>query len=197
MLNIKHYTDSDYRTEPWKNGKGETSVIAMDEHSPFLWRLSRALLKEDGPFSDYTSYQRLFVLLKGGPVDIQHAEKKGRVLSEMTPYTFDGSWKTEARLKSMAVDFNVLLLQEKCRGSLYPTFLKRNAEMQFPISGTEHFIYCVEGQIEVLESNNAEKIHLKAGETLQVSRKSKKEFLNLRAVATSDRASCLWIPLHT
>lgn len=196
MLSLKHFEESGYRNERWKNGKGETTVIAVDSQTPFRWRLSRALLLEDGPFSSYPEYNRTITLLKGGSITLSHKEKKGRILSELSAYSFDGAWETSAALKSIAVDFNVFALKEYCKASLYPTFLKRREEMQFPLNGTEHFIYCVEGVVDILDPNTSQRLSLLASETLQVSRNEDKEYLNLRAVATSDRATCLWIPVH-
>ncbi len=196
MLTLKHFEEGHYKSEPWKNGKGETTVIAQDEKNPFRWRLSRALLKEDGPFSSYPEYERSITVIKGGPVTLSHKEKKGRLLHEFTTYTFDGAFETSAVLKSLAVDFNVFALKEKSKASLYSAFLKRKAEMQFPLNGTEHFIYCVEGVIDILDPNTSQRLSLLASETLQVSRPDDKEYLNLRAVATTDRATCLWIPVH-
>lgn len=196
MVTLKHFEESHYKNEPWKNGKGETTVIAVDENNPYLWRLSRALIKEDGPFSSYPEYERCFTVIKGGPVTLSHKERKGRLLHELTAYTFDGGWETSATLKSLAVDFNVFVLKEKCKASLYPTYLRRKAEMQFPINGQEHFIYCVDGVIDILEPNTNQRLSLLAAETFQVSRNDDKEYLNIRAVATTDRATCLWIPIH-
>jgi hypothetical protein len=50
--------------------------------------------------------------------------------------------------------------------------------------------------MEILEQNTGETYLLQSNETLWASRQSKKEFLNLRAHATSIDTSCVWIVIH-
>jgi len=52
---------------PWRNGRGVTLEIARDRSSKaeFEWRLSLAMLAENGPFSAYPGYRRSVTLIAG------------------------------------------------------------------------------------------------------------------------------------
>jgi len=50
-----------FKKTPWKNGKGETTELAISEGGTlenFDWRLSIASVTEDGAFSYFTGYCR-------------------------------------------------------------------------------------------------------------------------------------------
>ena len=52
MINI--ITPEQFNTIPWKNGKGQTTELAISENGSiddFDWRLSIASVVEDGAFS--------------------------------------------------------------------------------------------------------------------------------------------------
>jgi len=60
---------ADYRRVPWRNGRGETLEIAQAEArlatgAP-VWRLSRAAVTEDGPFSAFPEYVRWLTVAQG------------------------------------------------------------------------------------------------------------------------------------
>ena len=60
---------------PWKNGKGETIELAINEGGTidkFDWRLSIASVVENGFFSDFTGYYRHLALIKGNGVELEH-----------------------------------------------------------------------------------------------------------------------------
>lgn len=60
---------ADYRRVPWRNGRGETLEIARAEavtaSGAPVWRLSRAAVTEDGPFSDFPEYVRWLTVVRG------------------------------------------------------------------------------------------------------------------------------------
>ena len=59
-----------YRCISWKNGRGE--LVVIDSEGPKLaghgvaWHFGRTAIIEEGSFSDYTGYERLQVVTKGG-----------------------------------------------------------------------------------------------------------------------------------
>lgn len=197
MLEAFHLKAVDYRAQPWKNGQGETLEIAVDVASdPFRWRLSRATISSSAPFSSFPGYQRTLVILSGGPVSLIHDGKEERRLLPLVSYSFKGDWETRANIVMPAEDFNVFALDGKSKASVYPTYFSISEDMQFPIAAQEHFIFCVEGRVDVLEPNTRKSLVLEPGETFRFSRKSKKEFLNIRARCLCERAVCLWIVIH-
>ncbi len=196
MLEAKHLTQSDYPIQPWKNGLGETKEVAVDNQTPYRWRLSWANLTVDGPFSPFPGYERKLVLLNGGPLSLSFQSKPSRTVYTLSPVSFQGEWKTEAKISSPGEDFNLFTLKEKAKGGLYTSAIKSGEELQFPVAGQHHFIFVVEGQIEVLEANSNEKFILKTHDTFWLSRKSPKEFLNIRANGMTSTSTCLWIVIH-
>jgi len=57
-----------YRRTPWKNGRGMTDDIAVDEGSAPRWRLSLATIERTAPFSDFPGYDRTFIVAGGAGV---------------------------------------------------------------------------------------------------------------------------------
>jgi environmental stress-induced protein Ves len=67
----------DFKRLPWKNGKGETIELAINEDgslADFDWRISMASVTEDGPFSDFSGYQRHLLLLEGTGIELTHLD---------------------------------------------------------------------------------------------------------------------------
>ncbi len=59
-------TPAQYRRIPWKNGGGISTDIATDEATGGeVWRFGRTPIPLPGPFSDYSGYDRVQVLIKG------------------------------------------------------------------------------------------------------------------------------------
>lgn len=54
-----------YRRMPWKNGSGVSIDIAADATGGDVWRFGRTPIPVAGPFSDYTGYDRVQVLIGG------------------------------------------------------------------------------------------------------------------------------------
>ena len=187
-----HLRPDDYPKRPWKNGGGETREIASDTQDPFRWRLSWATIPGSGPFSPFPGYDRQLVIWRGGPVSIAHEGKPPRHLNALQVASFKGEWETEASVSAPAEDFNAFALRGEARVGVYPTFFAPGEDQQFPIAGSEHFLFGVEGEIEILEANTDRRFVLKPQETVRVSRQSTKQFLNLRARGLV-RSSCLWI----
>ena len=59
-------TPAQYRRMPWKNGGGVATDVATDEATDGeVWRFGRTAIPVPGPFSDYTGYDRVQVLIGG------------------------------------------------------------------------------------------------------------------------------------
>ena len=59
---------SDQAKSIWKNGGGTTKEIGKllpPNESSYLWRASNADMTTSGPFSDFTGYDRILLLLSG------------------------------------------------------------------------------------------------------------------------------------
>jgi uncharacterized protein len=194
-LSITTLEASHYEVQRWKNGQGETREIARDPGEPFAWRLSSALVSQSGPFSNFPGYDRSLTVLSGGPMALSHDGKPPRTLATHSPYQFRGEAATTAALSAPCEDFNLFTLREKMKGSVYPARFARNEELQFSLQRQEHFLFCLEGAIEVLDPNSTRTFPLVARDTLRFSRASGAECLNLRATTRLPSALCLWIVL--
>jgi hypothetical protein len=106
-----------FKTIPWKNGKGITTELAINEGGTlddFAWRLSIASVVENGEFSNFTGYWRNLVLISGTGISLQHAlndKTKTDHLSELLQISsFDGASKTQGRLVNDKItDFNIMV----------------------------------------------------------------------------------------
>ena len=56
---------SQYRRMPWKNGGGTATDVATDSTGGEVWRFGRTAIPVPGPFSDYTGYDRVQVVIGG------------------------------------------------------------------------------------------------------------------------------------
>lgn len=75
---------ADISPQPWKNGGGITYEIAADPSRPdgtggtlgdFRWRVSRAVIERDGPFSVFPGMARWILLLDGEGFTLSFADR--------------------------------------------------------------------------------------------------------------------------
>jgi environmental stress-induced protein Ves len=91
----------------WRNGMGvswEIAALRADRASEFSWRLAKARIDGDVPFSIYPGMDRVFMQLEGQGLDLQFAD--GRVIEvheSFVPHSF-----------SCDVPLNCKLLQGPC-----------------------------------------------------------------------------------
>ncbi len=102
-----------FKTIPWKNGKGVTTELAISPHASlddFSWRLSIATVAEDGPFSDFSGLQRNLVLIEGAGIILSHdGNTENRLENVLDFATFDGGSQTTGTLLDGPIkDFNIM-----------------------------------------------------------------------------------------
>lgn len=104
---------ADYRRMPWKNGGGTTEEIAREPAAgdSFLWRLSMAHIDAPGPFSDFSGYTRVMVLLSGNGLTLRCAGEADRVLRDSGDLVrFDGSLSVHCSLHDgSCTDLNLMV----------------------------------------------------------------------------------------
>ena len=65
-MKLVHRTASQYLRQPWKNGGGTTTELAIQSRGEdWSWRLSLADVDTSGPFSDFVGYRRTILLVSG------------------------------------------------------------------------------------------------------------------------------------
>lgn len=107
-----HLTPADYRSQPWKNGRGTTVELLHlvdPESGATLLRLSRASVVEDGPFSLFPGIERNLTVLTG---DGFHLRGPGLDLrcDPLVPVAFPGDVEVRATGTNgrRSDDFNVM-----------------------------------------------------------------------------------------
>ncbi len=103
----------------WKNGGGITREIAcatIDANR--IWRLSMADVTCDGPFSEFSEYERILTVVKGQGITLQ--SDGGSIDADpWMPVQFSGALKIDAHLKSGPLtDLNLMFNPEYCTGDV-------------------------------------------------------------------------------
>jgi len=108
-----------YRQMPWKNGGGTTTEIAVFPQSAmegeFDWRVSMAVINEDGWFSEFLQIDRVLGILEGKGVylSISGAENV-EIASDVAPFGFPADAPTYARLiDGPVIDLNVMTRRDR------------------------------------------------------------------------------------
>jgi uncharacterized protein len=100
-----------YQRTPWKNGGGFTVDIAFDGD---VWRFSRTPITVAGPFSDYTGFDRMQVLVAGSGLVLETPAGEIDVRQPFRPVRFAGETPIVSRLESGSVEV-VNLLGDRSR----------------------------------------------------------------------------------
>ncbi len=186
-----------YSVQGWKNGQGETHEIARDTSDPFRWRVSLATLKDENHFSLFPGYERWIAFLGEKSVRLVHpATKFERVIAPVDPVRFSGDVETRCFGASGMRDFNLFVQKKFGRASLHALKFAANELVQFPLNGQEHFLYLVQGEIELEDRNSKTELKVKAGNTCHIARADNKECLALRVKGIAPQNSVLWGTIH-
>jgi environmental stress-induced protein Ves len=99
-MSLRVIRSTDYVETPWKNGGGVTHEIARsDESREPDWRISLATIDRDGPFSDFTGFDRTIVPLDGAGFELAFDDGSAVVLDlRCVPFRFAGERKVQCRL---------------------------------------------------------------------------------------------------
>ena len=104
-----------YQRTPWKNGGGVTTDIALDnETGGDVWRFSRTPITAAGPFSDYSGFDRLQVLVAGSGLVLQTPSGEIDVRRPFRPVRFAGETPIVSRLEAGPVEV-INLMGERYR----------------------------------------------------------------------------------
>jgi len=168
---ISVFSPEHFKTIPWKNGKGETIELAINDGGTldnFIWRLSMASVVEDGVFSDFSGYQRNLVLIEGNGISLQHDHNKIDKLSNLLEVAnFDGACRTVGNLHAGAItDFNIITHQEKCRVNVETYIESQNVPLK---SADLCFVYSLAGEYLLLAAQQAPQT-ISTGHLLKISK---------------------------
>lgn len=112
-----------HRRMPWKNGGGETLEIAIFPPGAsvdnFSWRLSMARVDASGPFSLFSSTDRILAVLEGA----MNLSVAGRPPVRLSPtsaaHEFPGDAPAQAEVLSTVTDLNVMIRRSEFSAQVY------------------------------------------------------------------------------
>jgi environmental stress-induced protein Ves len=90
-----------YVRTPWKNGGGVSVEIASDGD---VWRFGRTQITAAGPFSDYTGFDRMQVLVAGSGLVLETPDGEIDVRRPFKPVRFAGETTIMSRLEAGPVE---------------------------------------------------------------------------------------------
>lgn len=122
------------RRIPWRNGGGWTTVLAQAPGGePVEWRISVAEIERDGPFSDYSGYDRTIVAEDAG-FTLEFEDGERVEVEPLVPFSFAGERPVQCRLRAArASAFNVMTL----RNAFTHEVRVENGEMEVCLFETE------------------------------------------------------------
>jgi environmental stress-induced protein Ves/predicted protein tyrosine phosphatase len=155
-LAMRHIPATSYRNMPWRNGGGTTVELLREpnelspEGNPFLYRLSIADVRSDGPFSRFEGYERHIMVVSGAGMTLTGGPHGVIDLrAPFQPATFSGDWNIEGKLLAGPVrDFNFMVHRARARGTLEV----QEAEAELPLDpgqATVCIVHILEGTLEV------------------------------------------------
>lgn len=159
---ITRLDPAQYRRTPWKNGGGVTVDIAEQDD---VWRFGRTPITTPGPFSDYSGFDRLQVLVAGRGLVLATPEGEIDVRAPFKPVRFAGETPIVSRLEAGPVEV-VNLIGARARVRLALEVLDIGATQ--PVEAGTHIAYAadgaatleVDGKAHRLEADHALRIEL-------------------------------------
>ena len=166
-MKITHLTSADYVRQPWRNGGGTTTELARNgDTNRWLWRLSVADVDRSGPFSDFTGYRRIIMLLEGSGMALSFDGAPPVVLDRRyRPFAFDGGMRTECTLLDGPIRDMNLIVDGRIEASLDVRLLEREASWQIE-PGECVLLHAIDGRFDV--AIGAHRVALAPGDTLRV-----------------------------
>lgn len=114
-LKISLLKKQNYKSMPWKNGRGFTSEIAIFpaqstmEKNNFTWRLSSAEVTEHGPFSHFPGCERYLTVIAGYGLRLQF-ENENKLIDQNNFVKFSGESKVHSELVDGKItDLNLIV----------------------------------------------------------------------------------------
>jgi len=144
MKPFKIYSPEDFQTLPWRNGLGSTVELiseSLEGYETFSWRLSIASVANDGPFSDFSGYDRTLLLLEGAGITLNNPNGGSIELnSPLDCAHFKGEDLINASLHDGPIkDFNVMTLRSIC--SSIVTAINEKSEPLIQINAEKLLVY--------------------------------------------------------
>lgn len=104
MAIVERLEPAGYARIPWKNGRGELVVIDQEGRGGWHdrgidWHFGSTTIAQEGPFSDYSGYQRLQVVIEGRGLVLVAADREIDLREPLVPKSYDGGLPVHTRLE--------------------------------------------------------------------------------------------------
>jgi environmental stress-induced protein Ves len=160
LRHVRALPVSGLQCTPWKNGGGVTRQVAaypagsgLDD---FVWRISIADVKQDGPFSQFPGVERMIALLEGAGMRLVFSDQdKEQVVALMTrfkPFRFAGESTVRCELAhGPTVDLNLMVRRAKAAGDVQELTLLGSAVQRVELAPELDFfiLFCCQGSVAV------------------------------------------------
>ncbi len=145
-LPFKIHSPDSFKTVPWRNGLGSTIELlaeTLKKNELFSWRLSIASVTNDGPFSDFSGYDRTLLLLEGSGITLNKPNGIFKVLNSSLNYAnFKGEDLIDATLHDGPIkDFNIMTLRSICTSSF--TVIDETSKSLLNINADKLLVYSI------------------------------------------------------
>lgn len=125
------------RATPWKNGGVETREIACfppaSQLNEFEWRISTAVVAQDGEFSIFEGIDRRLCILEGAGLKLQIGSGKPRRLQPGDHMDFRGELPVYGSLVDGPItDLNIMVRRDKQRAHIEELSLSGSANLTLP-----------------------------------------------------------------
>jgi environmental stress-induced protein Ves len=141
-----------YRRTPWKNGGGVTIDIAEQDDA---WRFGRTPITTAGPFSDYTGFDRVQVLVSGRGLVLETPGGEIDVRTPFKPVAFAGETPIVSRLEAGPVEV-VNLIGNRAKVRVDLQVLRAGAALGR--SAGTHIAYAAEGPVALAIAQAAHRL---------------------------------------
>ncbi|MFN0243109.1 MAG: HutD family protein [Planctomycetota bacterium] len=172
---VLHLRETDFRHLPWKNGRGVTEELALwpphatFQRGDFDWRVSRAAIDENGPFSAFPGFDRILVVTAGRGLALTHGRDAARAyVRPLEPYLFSGDWPTSGELDGGPVaDLNVLVRRDRHRADVQVSRLRRRRVIE-ALDAQDALVCVLSGSVLARVTGEDEPFALAAREVLWI-----------------------------
>lgn len=151
MALIELLVPEGYRRIPWKNGRGELIVIDGEggdgwQDMGIAWHFGRTAIIEEGPFSDYTGYERMQVVIRGAGLVLVAPDHEIDLRLPMQPRRYDGGTPIRTVLEKGSVEV-VNLIARRAR---FDTDLRVAAKgVELSCKPGRHIVHAPGGEAKV------------------------------------------------
>lgn len=168
----------DYRSMPWKNGRGVTLEVAREPATgeEFAWRLSLARIDADCDFSAYPGYRRALVLVTGESLQLRFKGHRSCSLGPARRGTrFQGDWPTHCAVPQGCCTDLSLIVRDGSAGRpacivRAPMVLRIESSRRVVLAAGLHgALFALDGSATVSESTRARPRSLRTRDTLLLS----------------------------